>query len=182
MMTNVVDSKVNKKKAVGAKTICFTAVMMALTLIFTAVIEIPIPLGYANLGSTMILLGAYLLGWGPGLISGALAPALADFLLGFPFWCLPTIIVKGGMVVFYLLIARSSKKFSVKIIIGTIVANVWAAFGYTLFGAIIYGSVAAGLASTPGLLMESAINAALFLVLVRLISASKRFKNIDSLQ
>ena len=175
MMTNVVDSKVNKKKAIGAKTICFTAVMMALTLIFTAVIEIPIPLGYANLGSTMILLGAFLLGWGPGLISGALAPALADFLLGYPFWCLPTIIVKGGMVVFYLLIAKKGAKFGVKLVVGTIVANIWAAFGYTVFGAIIYGSVAAGLASTPGLLIESAINAVLFIVLAKLISSTKAF-------
>ncbi len=174
-MTNVVDSKVNKKKAIGAKAICFTAVMMALTLVFTAVIEIPIPLGYANLGSTMILLGAYLLGWGPGLISGALAPALADFLLGFPFWCLPTIIVKGGMVVFYLLIAKKGVKFGVRLVVGTIVANIWAAFGYTVFGAIIYGSVAAGLASTPGLLIESAINAVLFIALAKLISSTKAF-------
>ncbi len=181
-MTNVVNSKVDKKRAVGAKTICFTALMMAVTLIFTAVVEIPIPLGYANLGSTMILLGAYFLGWGPGLISGALAPALADFLLGFPYWCLPTIVVKGGMVVFYLLIARSGKKVSAKLIIATIVANVWAAFGYTAFGALIYGSLAAGLASTPGLLMESAINAVLFIVLVKVISGSKRFKYIDKIQ
>ena len=37
-------------------------------------------------------------------------------------------------------------------------SSVWMAAAYTVFGAALYASVAAGLASTPGLLMEGAVN------------------------
>jgi len=41
---------------------CMTAVCMALTCIATMLIQIPIPLGYAHLGDSVILITAYLFG------------------------------------------------------------------------------------------------------------------------
>ena len=41
---------------------CVTAVLMALTCVATMVVQIPIPLGYAHLGDSVILISAYFFG------------------------------------------------------------------------------------------------------------------------
>ena len=42
----------------------------------------------------------------------------------------------------------------------------WMAAAYTAFGALLYASVAAGLASAPGLLMEGIVNTAVALLVL----------------
>ena len=59
---------------------CITAVFIALTYIMTAFIQIPIPLGYANLGDSMILLACFMFGPWVGCIAGG-AGAYADDIL-----------------------------------------------------------------------------------------------------
>ena len=49
---------------------CMTAVCMALTCIATMLIQIPIPLGYAHLGDSVILITAYLFGPVVGALAG----------------------------------------------------------------------------------------------------------------
>ena len=49
---------------------CVTAVLMALTCVATMVVQIPIPLGYAHLGDSVILISAYFLGYRTKRVDG----------------------------------------------------------------------------------------------------------------
>ena len=73
---------------------CVTAVLMALTCVATMVVQIPIPLGYAHLGDSVILISAYFFGPVVGALAGGIGSALAD-LIGFPVFAPITLIVKG---------------------------------------------------------------------------------------
>ena len=57
---------------------CVTAVLMALTCVATMVVQIPIPLGYAHLGDSVILISAYFFGPVVGALAGGIGSAMAD--------------------------------------------------------------------------------------------------------
>lgn len=160
-----------------AKNICITALSMALICIATMFIRVPIPLGYAHLGNTFILITAYYFGRKIGGISAAFGSALADLLTGFSIWIIPTLIIKSIM---GYMIGKMSRKegnmvkmISLRVALAAILSNVWMVIGYTVSGSVLYGSIAAGLASTPGLLFEGAVNIVVFYVLGILLEKSK---------
>lgn len=135
-----------------------TAVMTAFVFVATFVPKIPIPLGYAHLGDSAIFLAIMFCGRRVGILSGIIGSALADFLSGFPIWILPTIFIKAAMAETFWRLQR--KNFLLALIISSLIMTA----GYTLAGAILYDSLSAGLASTPGLLLKSAIN--IFVVII----------------
>lgn len=141
------------------KDLTLTAVMSALVFIATFVPKIPIPLGYAHLGDAAIFLAVIYCGRKIGIISGIIGSALADLLSGFPIWILPTIFIKLAMAETFFRLKDKN------LIISLILASLVMTAGYTLIGAALYDSLNAGLASTPGLLLKSAVNifVALFL-------------------
>ena len=59
-----------------------TAVCMALTCIATMLIQIPIPLGYAHLGDSVILITAYLFGPVVGALAGGIATPMENIMTG----------------------------------------------------------------------------------------------------
>ena len=111
-----------------------------------------------------MLLGGWLLGPVYGAVAGGVGSALADLAGGFPVWILPTLIIKAVMAEIFYRVAldgnNAPKLFSVRVIGGMIVACLFMTAGYTLAGAFLYDSLALGLASTPGLLVKSAVNIA----------------------
>ena len=135
-----------------------TAMMTAVIFIATFVPKIPIPLGYAHLGDAAIFMAVMFCGRRVGIFSGVLGSALADFLSGFPIWIVPTILIKAAEVeIFWRL---REKNF----LLGLILASLAMTAGYTLVGAFLYDSLSAGIASTPGLLLKSAVN--IFVVII----------------
>jgi len=132
--------------------ITLTAIMSALVFIATFVPKIPIPLGYAHLGDAAIFLTVVLCGRKIGIFSGIIGSAFADLLSGFPIWILPTILIKAAMAETFFKLRE--KNFIISLILACLVMTA----GYTIFGAILYESLAVGLTSTPGLLFESAVN------------------------
>ena len=134
------------------KQLTLTAMMSAFVFIATFVPKIPIPLGYAHLGDAAIFLSVIFCGRKVGILSGIIGSALADFLSGFPLWILPTIIIKAAE-------AEVFWRFKDKnLILSLIFSSIVMAFGYTFAGAALYDSLSAGFASTPGLLLKSAVN------------------------
>ena len=134
------------------KQLTLTAMMSAVVFAATFVPKIPIPLGYAHLGDATIFLAVTFGGRRVGILSGVIGSALADFLSGFPIWIVPTIFIKAAMAeTFWRL---RGKNFLLALIISSLIMTA----GYTLTGAILYDSLSAGLASTPGLLLKSAVN------------------------
>ena len=79
-------------KRFSAKKLTSAALAIALVCISTAIIHIPIPLGYMHLGNICILLCSYLFPWDIGLLAGGVGSALSDLLTGYPQWVLPTLI------------------------------------------------------------------------------------------
>jgi uncharacterized membrane protein len=152
----------DKKAPISARKICITAVMAALVFIMTIVPRIPIPLGYAHLGDAAIFLVVLYIGRREGALAASIGSAFADFIGGFPVWIIPTIIIKYIMAEILGRVACPAdgtyRLFSVRTMLGLILSGIWMVFGYTIAGAILYGSLPVGLTSAPGLLLEGVIN------------------------
>jgi len=121
------------------KVIVMTGLFMALACVATMVIRIPSPTdGYMNLGDTVVLLGAYLLGPVYGAIAGGVGSALADLLAGYPMYVPATLIIKAVMAVVAGLLYKAVGKRSVPGVIACgIVGEVPMVVGYWLFDAIL---------------------------------------------
>lgn len=161
----------------STKEICVTAVMVTFVFIMTIVPRIPIPLGYAHLGDAAIFCAIYFVGRKEGVIAGCIGSAMADFFGGFPIWILPTLLIKFLMAeTFWIFVkrhAKQNKSFSSAVILGLIFALLVMTAGYTLFGALLYGSLEVGLMSAPGLLIESVVNAIAFYFLFKMFGKIK---------
>ncbi len=159
---------------IGVLQMCITAVFMALTCIATMIIQIPIPLGYAHLGDSVILICTFFFGPAAGALAGGIGSAMADILSGYAVWALPTLLIKTLMpVIAYAFFRQREWKcrvFSFKSIAGAVAALLFMTAGYVVFGAVLYGSAGAGIASAPGLLMKSAVNLAVYLFVAAGIS------------
>ena len=137
---------------------CRAAVITAAVFIVTRFIQIPIPLGYFNIGNTVILLGCLLLPEGYGIFAGSVGSAMAD-LISYPIYTVPTLLIKLLMpLVFYRLTKNGKLGNKVAAAIATLIPL----FGYTLTGMIMYGSFYTGLSQFPGLALEYAANLVLF--------------------
>ena len=55
---------------------------------------------------------------------------------------------------------------------GSVLSLLFMVAGYTIFGCIIAGNVAAGLASAPGLLLKAAVNFVVYLVLTKALTSA----------
>ena len=143
------------------KDICTAAVAVALIFAVTRFIQIPIPLGYFNVGNTIILLFALLLPEDCGIFAGGVGSALAD-LSSYPAYTLPTLVIKALMVLIFCQCRRHfpNKKAAIPLSMG--IATLIPLFGYTLTGMVLCGSFYTGLAQFPGLLLEYAANLVLF--------------------
>lgn len=148
------------------KELTLAAIMSAFIFLATFVPKIPIPLGYAHLGDAAIFLSIIFCGRKIGIFSGVIGSALADLLSGFPIWILPTIFIKAAEAeIFYRLREKS-------FLLALVVASLIMTAGYTIFGAILYESLSAGIASTPGLLLKSAVN--IFVTIILSVAIKNR--------
>lgn len=143
----------------AVRRLCSAAAAAALVFLFTLFTQVPIPLGYAHLGDAVIFLAALLLPRREAGLAAAVGSALADLASGFPVWMLPTFLIKYGMAEIVSRAAGRERSLP-RVLLGFVLASLWLTAGYTLFGAALYGSLAAGLASAPGLLLEGAVNTA----------------------
>ena len=148
------------------KYICLTAVFSAIVCVATFFIQVPIPLGYFNIGNSLILFFACLLPFPYGIIVGSMGSAIAD-LLSYPVWTIPTIIIKALMTLcFYGLTKLPIKNKTGKVIVASVISMLIPFIGYTFSGCIIYGNIITGLTQAPGLFVEYIANVALFSILI----------------
>ncbi|MDD6065250.1 MAG: ECF transporter S component [Firmicutes bacterium] len=152
-----------------AKKLAVDALAIALVCVATMVIQIPIPLGYMHLGNCCILLVSVYFGNVTGMLAGGVGSCLADLLSGYPQWILPTLIIKGIMGLAIAVIAYRKEEeihmFRVRTFLGAAAGIVIMIVGYTAAGCILYGSVASGLAQSPGLTTEGIIGLLRFYVI-----------------
>ena len=80
------------------RALVMTGLFAALGCVATLVLQIPSPTGgYLNLGDTVVILGAYLLGPALGATAGGVGPALADLLSGYTVYVPATLVIKAVM-------------------------------------------------------------------------------------
>ena len=78
-----------------SKQLALTALFAALCLVGTAVIAIPLPTGYFNVGDVFVLLAGWCLGPLYGSIAAGTGSALADIVTGYPMYSPFTFIIKA---------------------------------------------------------------------------------------
>ncbi len=82
------------------KLLVMTGVFAAMACVATMVLVVPTPTGgYMNLGDTVVLLGAYLLGPVWGAVAGGVGSAMADLLAGYAMYVPGTLVIKALMAV-----------------------------------------------------------------------------------
>lgn len=150
------------------KTLCLTAVLAALIFVLTYLPKIPIPLGYAHLGDAAIFLTVLFANKRNSALAASIGSALADLIGGFPIWIIPTLIIKWIMVEIVFRVIRPEEGpwhvQSGQTILAFTLSSLWMAAAYTVAGGLLYGSMGAALASTPGLVMEGVINSVVAIV------------------
>ncbi len=117
------------------------ALLGALVFVATYLIKITMPIGYIHVGDGMIMAGAVLLGplaW----IPAALGSALADLMLGYSAYILPTFLIKGLMgFTAGSLVARVKKPGQAALVF--LLAEVLMVLGYYVAEAFMYGPAGA---------------------------------------
>ena len=125
------------------KKIITSAMLAALTFIFTMVIKIPSPIGgYLNLGDGIVLLGGAILSPFYAFLAAAIGSALADAASGYFIYVPATFIIKGLMALIVSLILRASQKnsFILRGLCG-LLAEVVMVGGYYIFEGFLYGFI-----------------------------------------
>ena len=165
--------KVMENKAVKspAKQIALDAMFVALTLVFTAFVNIQIPSfggagGLIHLGNVPLFIAAMVYGKRTGALAGALGMGLFDILSGWAAWAPCTIITCGLMGFVVGLICYNKKGFGYKVV-AILAALAIKLAGYFIFESFIMGNgAAAALKSVPGNIIQIAVAAIIVLIII----------------
>ncbi len=153
----------------NVKFITFTAVFIALTYVFTAFINIRLPIaangGLVHLGNVPLFLCAIIFGKKIGAIAGGIGMGLFDLLSGWTAWAPFTLIIVALMG--YAVGAITEKHRG----LGFDVLAIAAAFlikivGYYIAEGIIYGNWITPAASIPGNMVQIGVAAVIVLAVV----------------
>lgn len=149
------------------KSITLNALMMAMTLVATLFLKVPVSSdGYVNPGDAIIFISASMTGGVSTMISGGIGSMLADFIGGYGYWAPWTLIIKGteGLLagLACTLIKKKVDKVSASRILRLVacaVSSLWMVAGYFVARwLIISGSVPAALAEVPANLVQAGVS------------------------
>ena len=149
--------------------ITITAMFIALTYVFTAFVNIKLPIaangGLIHLGNVPLFIGAILFGKKTGAIAGGVGMGLFDLLSGWTAWAPFTFVIVGIMG--YVVGAMTEKHDQY----GWKVAAIFAAFvikivGYYIAEIILYGNFVAPMTSVPGNVVQIAVAAVVVLIVI----------------
>lgn len=170
-------------KAFTTKKLVLTALFMALTIVATMFIRIPLPLGYVNLGDAFVFLSVFILGPVYGTIAGGVGSALAD-VFGYPSYAPGTLIIKTSMALvaylLYNLLSKSTKKDFFAEIVAGIVGTLIMAFGYFFYETLFFSTAALAIVNVPWNLLQGGIGMVISVVVMRILSATKILEKMKS--
>ncbi len=154
--------------------------LIALVAVSTMVIKIPTIAteGYIHLGDSMIFLAAIMFGKRKGAIAGGLGSAMADLLLGYTHWVLPTLIIKAlmGYGVGVIADQGGNNLVNLRNSIALIFGAVWMVLGYFIAGGIMKGSFLVAGASVSANLIQGFVGALLFIPIGAALKRTKYFE------
>ena len=164
----------NGRRTGGVKRLAMTALFMALSYVATSLLIIPVPGGgYLNLGDTIVLLGAYLLGPAYGAVAGGIGSALADLLAGYGIYVPATLVIKMLMSVMAAGLYKTLRKKAWAPVACGAAAEALMVLGYSLYEAFLGGTLAASLPGIPANLLQGAFGLAASTLLVLALRKSR---------
>lgn len=157
-----------KALAMGnVKFLTITALFIALTYVFTAFVNIRLPIsangGLIHLGNVPLFLGAMIFGKKCGMLAGGIGMGLFDLLSGWTAWAPFTLIIVGLMGYVVGAVTEKHRGFAWNLAAMFAACAIKVA-GYYIAEAIIYGNWLAPITSIPGNLVQ--IGAAAVIVLL----------------
>ena len=169
----------------STKKLCLNGLLIALVCVATMVLQIPIggTGGYIHPGDSMIFVAAVFFGKREGAIAGGIGSALADILSGYAHWALFTLLIKAlegylaGRLADY---GRTHKFFTVRNMVGPLVAALWMVVGYFFGGAVLNTSFAVSLGSVPANLVQAAGGFVIYLALGVCLHQAKVYRLTES--
>ena len=155
MSSNTVERKEKNRLLVMA------ALFAALTAAATSVLVIPLPSGgYLNLGDTVILLGAWLLGPLYGAAAGGIGAAMADLIAGYAIYVPGTLLIKAGVALTAGSLYRILRRRNATLLISGAAGEAVMVVGYWLYDGLLLKSLAGAAVNIPGNLTQAAVGIA----------------------
>ena len=161
--------------AAHAKTAAVNGISIALVFLATAFINIRLPIaangGLIHLGNVPLFLAAAIFGKRTGAVCGAFGMGLFDLLSGWTLWA-PFTFVIAGLIGYTVgrLTEDPAASYS-RYVLAVILALIIKVAGYYIAEAVIYGNLAAPLASIPGNVIQIGVASAVFLIVIKPILA-----------
>lgn len=149
------------------KLLCVSALLAAVTYIFTAVIHIPSHTGYTHVGDAFLYLAASLLPMPYGALAGALGEMMADLLGGYAMWLPATGVIKVLTALCFT--SKGEKLLCRRNVLALLPAFVLCVGGYYLYEALLTGNWIAPLGGVPGYCVQVAASAAVYLAVARIL-------------
>ena len=169
-------------KTLTTKKLVMTALMMALTMVATMFIRIPLPLGYVNLGDVFVLLSVFILGPVYGTIAAGIGSGLAD-LFGYITYAPGTLIIKSSMalvawLIYAILLKTTNRKMFAEIV-GGVVGAILMATGYFFYEILFFTTPAVAIVNAPWNLLQGGIGVTLSVILMRVLTATKALEKLN---
>lgn len=153
----------------NVKFLTFTALFTALVYVFTAFINIRLPIaangGLVHLGNVPLFLCAIIFGKKTGAIAGGIGMALFDLLSGWTAWAPFTLVIVALMGYAVGAITEKHKGLGFDVL-AIFVACIIKVAGYYVAEGILYGNWVAPVTSIPGNLVQIGVAAVIVLIVV----------------
>lgn len=179
---NEIPASTPKKTGAAREDVRFltvTALFIALTYLFTAFINVRLPIaangGLIHLGNVPLFLCAIIFGKKSGAIAGGVGMGLFDLLSGWTAWAPFTLITVGLMGFAVGAITEKHHGFGWNVL-AIVTAAIIKVAGYYIAEVIIYGNWLAPVTSIPGNLVQIGVAAVIVLIIVEpLRKVGKRY-------
>ena len=161
--------------AAHAKTAAVNGISIALVFLATAFINIRLPIaangGLIHLGNVPLFLAAAIFGKRTGAVCGAFGMGLFDLLSGWTLWAPFTFVIAGLIGYTVGRLTEDPAASYPRYVLAVILALIIKVAGYYIAEAVIYGNLAAPLASIPGNVIQIGVASAVFLIVIKPIRA-----------
>lgn len=161
------------------KNLVFAALLAALACVATLVLTVPSPTGgYMNLGDTVVVLSAYLLGPWWGAAAAGIGSMLADLFAGYPAYAPATLVIKAVMALLAAVLYKALGKKNWAFLVCAVAAEAVMVVGYWLYDGFLMGSVMGAAVGIPSNLVQAAFGLIASTALALALKASKYVRDL----
>ena len=158
----------------NVKQLVFAALLAALACVATLVLTVPSPTGgYMNLGDTVVLLSAYLLGPWWGAAAGGIGSMLADLFAGYAAYAPATLLIKALMALLAAFLYRVLGKKNASLVLCGIATEAVMVVGYWCYDGFLMGSLPGAAVGIPSNLVQAAFGLIASTALTLALKSSK---------